>query len=488
VRDLGLETLLAAMADGDAFVQEVCGRVLLNGPENDLATIRYRQDILRDCLAEPGMARELYGLAVRAMEAEKAHWFLGGRDPRPDWVLYRSTELLGTFSGFLKQLRRLAEVHAPTCRSEGWRALFATLQQELDDAYLATVAEQLAQLKFPGGVLLSAGLGQGNKGTGYVLHALASRSERRLVPAWAARYLPPRGDGFRFSVDRQDERGAQALRELRERGTATVARVLGQSTDHVRSFFSMLRAELAFYVGALNLHARLAGKGEPTCFPTPAPPSERRLSFRGIYDPCLSVATRQRLVGNDLDADGKELLVITGANGGGKSTLLRSIGVAQLMMQCGLFVAAESFTASTCDALFTHYRREEDAAMERGKLAEELCRMSDIVDHVTADSLILFNESFAATNEREGSEIARQIVCPLLEKGVRMVFVTHLYDFARSLYAQRAKNMLFLRAEREAEGARTFKLREGEPLTTSFAADVYERVFGAANDGAGRPT
>ena len=48
--------------------------------------------------------------------------------------------------------------------------------------------------------------------------------------------------------------------------------------------------------------------------------------------------------------------------------------------------------------------------MKSGKLDEELSRMSDIVDHITPHSMILFNESFAATNEREGSEIARQII------------------------------------------------------------------------------
>ena len=123
-------------------------------------------------------------------------------------------------------------------------------------------------------------------------------------------------------------------------------------------------------------------------------------------------------------------MIITGANQGGKSTFLRSMGLAQLMMQCGMFAPAESFCANVCDGLFTHYRREEDVTMRSGKLDEELSRMNGIVDNVRANSLLLFNESFAATNEREGSEIARQIICALLEKGVKVFFVTHLYEFA----------------------------------------------------------
>ena len=80
------------------------------------------------------------------------------------------------------------------------------------------------------------------------------------------------------------------------------------------------------------------------------------------------------------------------------------------MMQCGMFVAAESFRANVSDGVFTHYKREEDANMKSGKLDEELGRMSAIIDNVTPNSIVLFNESFASTNEREGSEIARQIV------------------------------------------------------------------------------
>ena len=116
--------------------------------------------------------------------------------------------------------------------------------------------------------------------------------------------------------------------------------------------------------------------------------------------------------------------------------------------------------------------------MKSGKFDEELKRMSEIADRLTADSMLLFNESFAATNEREGSEIARQIVSALLEKGFKVFFVTHQYTFASGLHAQRLKNTLFLRAERENDGTRTFKLMVAEPLQTSYGEDLYNQIFG----------
>ena len=108
--------------------------------------------------------------------------------------------------------------------------------------------------------------------------------------------------------------------------------------------------------------------------------------------------------------------------------------------------------------------------MKSGKLDEELSRMSEIIEHLRPGALMLFNESFAATNEREGSEIARQIMTALLEKGIRIVCVTHLFELARGFYERNAGNVLFLRAER----ARSFKLLEGEPLPTSLAKTCTE--------------
>jgi DNA mismatch repair ATPase MutS len=177
-------------------------------------------------------------------------------------------------------------------------------------------------------------------------------------------------------------------------------------------------------------------------------------------------------------ADGKRLVMITGANQGGKSTFLRSVGQAQLMMQAGMFVPADSFRANVVRGIFTHFKREEDTTMTRGKLDEELSRMSAIADVIAPTSLLLCNESFASTNEREGSEIARQVVRAMVDGGVKVFYVTHLFDLAESFHKQRLGTAIFLRAEREQDGRHTFRVSEGEPLPTSYGEDSYRRIFG----------
>ncbi|HEX2915827.1 MAG TPA: DNA mismatch repair protein MutS [Chloroflexia bacterium] len=470
LQDLELTTLFNAMALGDKFLFEVAKKAVLTSLTG-LDAIRYRQAILEDCLKNSSVVRELYTIAVQAIENEKKNYF-SIFIKYPSVILHTSIEVLEMFVGMLKKLRQVADEHATKFESQGFTRFFGMLEQELDDNYFAIVQEHLKELKFRGGVLISAELGKGNKGINYVLRKSQDKKQN-----WLQELLGPKPPGYTFYISERDESGLRALSDLQDRGINLVANALAQSTSHILSFFNMLKTELAFYVGCLNLHQKLVQMGEVVSFPLPVASNERRHSFSGLYDVCLALSLSERVVGNSVNADNKNLVVITGANQGGKSTFLRSIGLSQLMMQCGMFVPAKSFCTNICEGLFTHYKREEDTSMSSGKLDEELSRMSEIVDSLKSNSLVLFNESFAATNEREGSEIARQIIQALLEKQVKVFFVTHLYEFAHGLYEQKRVNEIFLRAERQSDGSRTYKLREGEPLQTSYGEDLYSRIF-----------
>ena len=467
ISDLELEVLLSTMAAGDRLMFEVATRALLLSLL-DPDEILYRQHILADCLAQPAVVRELYAVAGEALKAEKTIWMSMLR-ASPRSMLGGSVQKMELFVGFLRRLREIADEHAAKFSSPGFTRFFAMLAEQLAADYLAEVEDHLETLKFKGGMLISAQLAAGNKGRGY---RLRRAHEQSLLGRMFDR------SGYSFTIPERDDGGFRALGELEDKGADLVANALTQSVDHVQSFFTMLRIEIGFYVACLNLSGELAEQQAPTAFPTPVARGELALSAHGLYDVCLTLTARQGVVGNDVSADDKSLVMITGANQGGKSTFLRSVGLAQLMTQCGMFVGAESLCVNVCDGVFTHYKREEDDTMESGKLDEELARMSEIADHISANSVLLCNESFAATNEREGSQIARQVVIALVEAGVKVLFVTHLFDLADDFYNRRLDGTLFLRAERGSEGARPFKLREGEPLPTSYGEDSYRKIFG----------
>jgi DNA mismatch repair ATPase MutS len=471
-QDLGLDVVFREMARGDTFLFEVAQVAVLSSVI-DPDTIRYRQDILEDCSRNEPIVRDMYALAIEAIERERKEHF-GILSRSPGLILYRSVATMQMFAGMLRRLRDMADQHAQKFVSDGLSRLCSMLRQELSDEYFDQINHHLKRLRFRRGVLISARLGKANKGTNYVLRRPHGEDRN-----WLSRLLSWNTvDGYSYQLHPRDEAGARALSGLRDQGINLVANALAQSTDHILSFFEMLRTELAFYIGCLNLRGRLDELGQSTCFPCASPVGDRALSFSGLNDIALALSAGNRVVANDLVADGRDLFVIMGANSGGKSTFLRSVGQAQLMMQAGMFVAAASFAAEVRDSLLTHFKREEDATMESGKLDEELKRMSEIIDRAAPNSIVLFNESFAATNEREGSEIARQITTALVGSGMKVFFVTHLYEFAFRLH-EKMPDTIFLNAERRSDGKRTFRIVAGEPSETSYGRDLYARIFGS---------
>jgi len=308
-QDLELGTLWAAMSGGDDFLFQTVKRAILSSLR-DPEAIRYRQRVLADCLERPAIVRQLYELAIEALENERKAdgglWF----SDRPDMTLSHSVRVLALHVDVLRRLRQIAD-QREGFRSEGFTRFFAMLKGELADDYLQTVEQHLRELGFKRGVLESARLGKGDKGRDYVVRRAPEQRWTERLP------FGSRTPGYSFTIAPRDEAGFRALEEVRGRGINLVANAVAQAADHIKSFFTMLRLELAFYLGCLNLHERLGHKGEPACFPEPLTEDQPALTTAGLYDVCLTLHVQNRVVGNELDADGMSLVMITGANQGG---------------------------------------------------------------------------------------------------------------------------------------------------------------------------
>lgn len=473
--DLELRRVYNAMAAGDEFLLETAKKIVplaVIDPE----VIVYRQQVLADCLANHAAVQQIYDVAVDGVEVRRKV-FLGGlmsRDPQA--ILRRSVRILELLVDNLRQLRALCDEHGNSFGSPGFHQLLDMVRTQIGNDYLNQLDADLRELHLPRGVMLSASLGLGNKGANYLLHQPPRRN-------WWDKLTGNHGGSCGFIVDDRDEAGAKALTELAGRAINDIANTVTRSADHVEGFFGRLRTELGFYLACCNLYEQLRKAAAPICFPIPTPMATPQFCCRDLRDVGLCLTATRPVIGNDIDAAGTSLIVITGANEGGKSTCLRSIGTAQVMMQAGMFVAATAFQANVRDAVFTHFKREEDDTHTHGKLDEELARMSDIAAVIGSTSLLLCNESFASTNEREGSQIARDVIRALVENGVEVVFVTHLYDLAHHLSSLQNPSYLFLRAQRRDDGVRTFRLEPGQPEPTSYGQDSFRRVFSSATRG-----
>ncbi|PSN87877.1 hypothetical protein B9Q00_07500 [Candidatus Marsarchaeota G1 archaeon OSP_C] len=460
IKDLELERLLMAMANGDEFIYQVSKVALLN-PETQKDTILYRQAVLKDCLNNQNAVRELYDIAVTTTNEIKRSLFWLGSSDNPSLVVDECVRALKIFVPSLRRIRSVAERFSEKFESIGFSTLFSVIKSEFSDEYLTVLETHLNNLKFEDGVSACVKLDEGNAFTEYKLQKPQKTSFLDKL----------RERQYTFQLDPRDEAGAQILGQMRNSALKKASLVLNEAVKNALNFFNILKTEVAFYLGCLNLYQKLR---KPVCFPVPLE-EEERLEFRELYDVSLSLLIGENTVGNNLSCSGKRLFVITGANRGGKTTFLRSIGQAQLLMQCGCFVAAKQFVAPVRSCVFTHFKKEEDPQGMVGKLEEELKRMSEIVDHAKRGGLILFNESFSTTNDREGSEIARQIVDALLKREFAIFYVTHLYEFTK--HVRNYENAIFLKAERKEDGTRTYKIIEGVPEQTSYAKDLFYKVF-----------
>ncbi len=469
-QDLALDVLLDVAGRRDQYVQNVISAAFAEAWANDVATIRYRQDILKDCLAMPAIVRRLYDIVSEPFSRER-NWSFNLYKQSASAMVASGVRTLQNCLDVLSRVRNTCLANRSRFSSTGFSQLLETLERDLDNAYLEAARNDLSNLTFRRGLLLSAQVGDGGKGVATMLR----RPQPRDL-SWLRRGLIPGAQSFTLQLPPRDDAGAQAFAELQSRGLVQISDAIYQSAEHVLAFIRALRTELAFYVGCLNLREQLDRIGESVTFPEVGD-GGRRFQCQNLRDVCLALTMGRCVVGNDVDANGKSLVIITGANRGGKSTFLRSVGLAQMMMQSGLFVAADAFTSSLHTGLFTHYKRQEDRDMRSGKFDEELVRMSVIADRLHQRGLVLFNESFAATNEREGSEVAWQIVSALLENEVMVFFVSHMYEFARLFLND--SHAEFLRAERGEGGVRSFRLVQAKPSPTSFGGDLYQKIFEA---------
>lgn len=466
--DLELSAVYAAMADGDEFIRSVAAD-LVPRSLNDRDVIEYRQRVVVDSCANPRLLRTLYTIATDAANARR--WTVG-HDRGARGKLYLSLEPLTKLIGFLRLLRSTYELNSSHFTSEGFSGLGDMLNRTFGEEYLLEVERHLETLQFEHGFEMSAELGPDGTVANTILHEPLNQPRRRQS-------LFGNRERHSIEISETDESAKKFVWRIVGESLDRVAEVVTHVTDVIADFFNALRIELAFLVGCVNLFERLQNSGYAVCFPRLLPQgSGASFSFRSLRDPVLCLSIASTVEGNSIDGRRRLLTVITGANSGGKSTFLRSLGTAQIMMQAGMFVVAESYEADIREGIFTYFRVPDDPSLTYGRLKEELARMRDLTNRIQPASMVLLNEPFASTNEREATEILIPITEALLTSGVKVIIVTHLYDFASELFQRQRTTDLFLRAQRLPDGSRTFRLEPDAPAATSHGMDIYQRILG----------
>ncbi|MCX7782607.1 MAG: endonuclease MutS2 [Meiothermus sp.] len=197
---------------------------------------------------------------------------------------------------------------------------------------------------------------------------------------------------------------------------------------------------------------------------------EGRYHLKAIRHPLIT-----NPVSNDLTLSAeRRILLVTGPNMGGKTALLKTLGLAVLMAQCGLFVAADAAEIAFPDHLFVDIGDQQSLQQSLSTFAAHVLKLKEVLEAATPNSLVLVDELGSGTDPEEGAALAQAFVEGLLNKGVRGLITTHLSPlkaFAQDTPGVQNASMRF-----DLEHLRpTYQLVVGAP-GRSYALSIARRL------------
>jgi DNA mismatch repair protein MutS2 len=144
----------------------------------------------------------------------------------------------------------------------------------------------------------------------------------------------------------------------------------------------------------------------------------------------LSLKGKREVIPLDIDLEEKSrMLLVSGPNAGGKSVCLKTVGLLQYMMQCGLLVpVSERSIMGIFDSIFLDIGDQQSIENDLSTYSSHLSNMSTFVRQADGRSLVLIDELGSGTDPNFGGAIAEAVLKSLLRKQVWGVATTHYYN------------------------------------------------------------
>jgi DNA mismatch repair protein MutS2 len=236
-----------------------------------------------------------------------------------------------------------------------------------------------------------------------------------------------------------------------------------------------LMGDLEFYLGALGFQDLAREAGLAVCLPDLVGRHEPR-TLDGLFNPLL-LAHGMKPVPCKITTDRHDTTVlVTGPNSGGKTRLLQSIALTQLLAQSGVFVPARSASLSLASGLVVSLIEEAKADQSEGRLGTELKRIRELFESLPPGAMVILDELCSGTNPSEGEEIFELVIQMLAKLGPQAFITTHFLVFAGRLERESTiANLRFLQVELGAEQRPTYQFTDGV-AKTSLAAHAASRL------------
>ena len=268
-----------------------------------------------------------------------------------------------------------------------------------------------------------------NKVFGYFIEVTRANSarvpedyERKQTLTNAERYVTPELKSWEQKVLTAEERIA-----------SLEVKLFGELRQQVAAQTSRLQ-QTAAYVATLDVLAALAHLAERRDYVRPEVHTGYALEIRAGRHPVVeTMMPREAFIPNDVMLDEEQrIMILTGPNMAGKSTLLRQVGLIQLLAQIGSFVPAGRARLPVCDRIFTRVGASDNLVRGQSTFMVEMHETAAILHNATRASLVLLDEIGRGTATYDGVSIAWSVTEHLHETtGAKTIFATHYHELTQ---------------------------------------------------------
>jgi DNA mismatch repair protein MutS len=268
-----------------------------------------------------------------------------------------------------------------------------------------------------------------NKVFGYYIEVPKSRSEsvpvnyvRKQTLVNAERYITDELKSFEMKVFGAEDRRAALEYELFNE----IRNEIAQNNQHIQ--------EAARFLARVDCLADLAEIADQNDYCRPTMTTNGGIMIEDGRHPVVEkMITAERFVPNTikLDNQNQQVLIITGPNMAGKSTVLRQVALVVLMAQMGSFIPAAKATISVTDRVFTRVGALDNLSHGQSTFMVEMEETANILNNASEKSLVIMDEIGRGTSTFDGLSIAwavAEYLHDLKDKGVKTLFATHYHE------------------------------------------------------------
>lgn len=251
-----------------------------------------------------------------------------------------------------------------------------------------------------------------------------------------------------------------------------------KNTDEITMSLLSSEADLRFVCRVCKTAEELKEKKAALCYPST---DAHRTDIKDAYSPLLLAHTPfYNVVANDAQfvRDANSVYILTGANSGGKSVYIQTVGLCQLMFQLGIFVPAKNAVMRPVKCIFTHFSADisPEGGSGESRFVAECKEMKKVLSALTEDSLLLMDESFSGTSSAEGAAVAAQVLKHIIAKKCACIYSTHIHELTAYIdeLNKNGETVMPMCVEM-INGERTYRIISGRSDDLSHAYDIAKK-------------